>query len=1251
MEGEVVEAQPLLEVQDTLGVGRRRRVVHDQDGVPSEYVARYIIESKRDISKLVKKSVQSLIGRRIKKGLGDLSRKIAKVPPAMESVAFESVMRMDVLCEADKTAVNDIELRIADPVRILELCEMHGLRSDVITDFHVNGIHIPDVTDAPTPLPTSNPTGGPTTAGPTSAPSRTPTAAPTGQPTPKPLGCAGDELECFAEGVCLPCDWRGDGWEDCSDGSDENPDKLCVGEYPIPTRSPTETPTPAPTTLTPTHGPTPMPTGAPTTPFPTGSPTPKPLVDYKTTCDFDAGKSDFSTAKRLCEAVGKTMCTLEMLEATCQKELLETVECKLSERRVWASRADHDAFAEGFGCASDQAPTFQCGAEPKCKKKGGVSYAGRCCEDVLASTTNEPTPTPTERPTNKQTLCKEEQFRCLQDDLCVPCSWVGDTFDDCQDKSDESAYARLFCRQSTRAPTAAPTGVFVAQPTVYPTAAPTGPCADRQPEMCGRATRLDIKCKSDTFLRECMVSCGACTTATTTTSTAVPTLSCEAGYFPCAVDSVCLPCSWANDGTRDCTTGEDETSFGSSFCKRVESAGPSGCPEDQFRCASDGVCLPCAWTNDGSFDCTDGTDELAGSKAGCSPLAEGLPETSGDTATAATTLLPPSSTASACLDLCQEPTMCQTPGTAQCFQTPPECFPGGLYTKQRCCDTTDKKSGPDDCWYGETDFARMIQFSNCCGGFGQCQYDPVADGTPCDDGSVDTSADICANGVCQGIVKGESRISFATSVYVGLEREGAVSIEIKREGNITGAAEISLFTESPDFRTLGCGGAEGLLPGLCDYVTYPNEEQTNPIHFDAGESAKSVRIVLGNDESYEGDPAGENPRVFHVFLSAPLGAALGPVSKAAVQIRDDEDLNLPTLAPTPLPTGSTGSPTVPPTAAPTSLFGYSCDTDSRCAKCTSPTRCAVCNRGLLSLDRVGCVEECPSHHVADYEAGECIEIYLCTQDIHCHECGSETACRTCKNQRYLLAGGAIEGCVASCPASHKPQGSGNFYRECVSVCDDIPHCQRCSSGGTCASCRDGLYLLDGSCRQACPATHAAQGTGSTDRACAPLATPSPTSAPTKPCDENQFSCFTKDGLSGQLKCLPCMWANDGIVDCLSGYDESSDGGLAASCPGRFPGARRASKHQAPEVAGEDANRKSCRFFTADFYLPSAVEADLAVVRGTARECEAACCRMEACAGFSRSHAGDDEKKRCWLKGRLRKKGRIASGRFLTWVLV
>ena len=115
----------------------------------------------------------------------------------------------------------------------------------------------------------------------------------------------------------------------------------------------------------------------------------------------------------------------------------------------------------------------------------------------------------------------------------------------------------------------------------------------------------------------------------------------------------------------------------------------------------------------------------------------------------------------------------------------------------------------------------------------------------------------------------------------------------------------------------------------------------------------------------------------------------------------------------------------------------------------------------------------------------------------CNQCNADMdACIVCQNAAYLQG----ESCVATCPAGTVPQGTGRFNRRCLPApaeptTDCVPRrngCHRCSTDGAlCTMCRERTHLHLGSCLAACPESTMPRGTGFFRRLCVETGTPTP----------------------------------------------------------------------------------------------------------------------------------------------------------------
>ncbi|MPC72703.1 Low-density lipoprotein receptor-related protein [Portunus trituberculatus] len=77
------------------------------------------------------------------------------------------------------------------------------------------------------------------------------------------------------------------------------------------------------------------------------------------------------------------------------------------------------------------------------------------------------------------------------------------------------------------------------------------------------------------------------------------TPDCEEDQFRCQSDGLCLPETLQCDGKQDCDDGSDENS-----CDLTPA-----CAEDEFQCVTTGRCLPITFHCDFEKDCPDGSDE------------------------------------------------------------------------------------------------------------------------------------------------------------------------------------------------------------------------------------------------------------------------------------------------------------------------------------------------------------------------------------------------------------------------------------------------------------------------------------------------------------------------------------------------------------------------------------------------------------------------------------------------------------------
>nr|XP_032807603.1 low-density lipoprotein receptor-related protein 2-like isoform X3 [Petromyzon marinus] len=156
--------------------------------------------------------------------------------------------------------------------------------------------------------------------------------------------------------------------------------------------------------------------------------------------------------------------------------------------------------------------------------------------------------------------CSSTQYRCLDNEKCVPVWWKCDGQRDCRDGSDEPG---------TCPPRSCPLGQFQCAE-----GSCTGPAA-----LCDG--RRDCPDGSDEHASLCDGH------------------RCDASQWRCA-NGRCLPTAWRCDGADDCGDGSDE---------EPEACAQRACPSlAHFRCRN-GRCVPRAWVCDAVDDCGDKSDE------------------------------------------------------------------------------------------------------------------------------------------------------------------------------------------------------------------------------------------------------------------------------------------------------------------------------------------------------------------------------------------------------------------------------------------------------------------------------------------------------------------------------------------------------------------------------------------------------------------------------------------------------------------
>uniref|UniRef100_A0A8C9SXP4 Low-density lipoprotein receptor-related protein 2 n=1 Tax=Scleropages formosus TaxID=113540 RepID=A0A8C9SXP4_SCLFO len=156
-------------------------------------------------------------------------------------------------------------------------------------------------------------------------------------------------------------------------------------------------------------------------------------------------------------------------------------------------------------------------------------------------------------------MCSSTQYRCANNERCIPIWWKCDGQRDCRDGSDE------------------------------PSTCPLRHCR------LGQFQCLDGNCTSPHFLCN---SAQDCHDGSDEDPVLCATHQCETHQWQCA-NKRCIPEAWQCDGENDCGDGSDEDP---AHCSSRT------CRPGQFKCRN-GRCIPQTWKCDVDDDCGDNSDE------------------------------------------------------------------------------------------------------------------------------------------------------------------------------------------------------------------------------------------------------------------------------------------------------------------------------------------------------------------------------------------------------------------------------------------------------------------------------------------------------------------------------------------------------------------------------------------------------------------------------------------------------------------